>query len=596
MRRPHRTDRPHREAGPVDASRSPTDNAAPPSDALTFGLGAAGVTAGVALVLLAHSTGEPQRDLLALSACWTTLPYIGAGLVAWKRRPASRLGPLMVIAGFGSTINFLIWSGNDLAYTLGLAGQILPPVLFLHVFLAFPTGRLDSRPGRRLVGIAYGFAGLTVPILILGIEKPRNVVAFVDAPGTAESLMGVQLALVSAALLAGVGLLVQRRQRRGRPLRASLAHLVDSFALALLMMAFLLTAGFFEWTGIVAPVRLATFAAIGLAPIVFLTGLFQVHLAKTSVSGLVVELGVNPNPAELSEAVARALGDSSATLAFWLPEFGAHADAEGRQIEVEPAPGRALIPIERDGQAVATLMYDEMLADESELVASVAAAAGMAIHNAKLQVELRARLEELRGSRVRILEAEQRERRRLERDLHDGAQQRLVALSLELGNLESVTDDPVLRGRLERARGEVAASLTELRDLALGIHPAVVSDHGLAVAIESLATRASIPVDVTGADVGRLPGPVEMAVFFVVSESLANVAKHACASTAAVRFAMHEGELVVEIEDNGRGGVDPERGSGLRGLADRVEALGGRLDVTSREQRGTRVKAVIPCK
>lgn len=566
-----------------------------PPVAVVVLLAAVGLIMGIALFSMAASTGEPQPGLLAALAGWTTLPYVGAGLVAWHRRPASRLGPLMVAAGFGSGINFLIWSSNDLAFTVGLAAQMLPPVLFLHVFLAFPSGRLESAIDRVMVAVAYGFAGLTVPILALGVEGDRNLVSVVHAPGLAELLLQAQLLLVSASLLAGVVLLIHRRLRRPRPLRASLGYLVDSFAVALLMMAFLLTAGLFEWSPVIGPVRLATFAAVGVAPIVFLAGLFQVHMAKASVSELVVELGVNPNPAELTEAVSRALGDPSATLAFWLPEYGTHADAEGRQIDVSPSPGRSTIVIERDGSPVATLMYDERLADEPEFVASVAAATGMALHNAKLQVELRARLEELRGSRIRILEAEQQERRRLERDLHDGAQQRLVALSLELGNLEHSTDDEALRFRLREARSEVAASLNELRDLAQGIHPAVVSDHGLAVALESLATRASIPVEVDGVSVGRLPERVEMAAFFVVSESLTNIAKYARAGSAVVSLDRSGPQIVVEISDDGVGGADPERGSGLRGLADRVEALGGRFQVTSIEGSGTSVQAVIPC-
>jgi signal transduction histidine kinase len=211
-------------------------------------------------------------------------------------------------------------------------------------------------------------------------------------------------------------------------------------------------------------------------------------------------------------------------------------------------------------------------------------------------VELRARLEELRGSRIRILQAEQNERRRLERDLHDGAQQRLVALSLELGKLGfQLAEDPELRARVDAAGSEVAATLTELRDLAHGLHPAAVSDHGLAVALESLATHATVPVQVIGAPVVRLPEPVELAAFYLVCEGLANVAKHARASSAVVELTREPTNLVIEITDDGRGGATTEHGAGLRGLADRVEALGGRLQVWSPLGQGTRVRAEIPC-
>jgi signal transduction histidine kinase len=328
----------------------------------------------------------------------------------------------------------------------------------------------------------------------------------------------------------------------------------------------------------------------------FLIALLQARLGRASVADLLVELGINPGPAELQEAVARALRDPSATLAYWLPEFDSYADVDGRQLEVEDEPARATTPISREGVPVALVLHDAALLDEPRLLASVAAATGMTIQNAQLQVELRARLQELRGSRVRILQAEQNERRRLERDLHDGAQQRLVALSMELGELEERMDGSTeLRKRIEEARQEVTASLAELRNLAHGIHPAAVSDHGLAVALESLATRATIPVQVIGAPSERLQEHVELAAFFIVSEALTNVAKHARASSAVVEFDKTVVLLIVEVRDDGVGGASADAGTGLRGLADRVEALGGRLRVWSPAGRGTRVRAEIPC-
>jgi signal transduction histidine kinase len=285
------------------------------------------------------------------------------------------------------------------------------------------------------------------------------------------------------------------------------------------------------------------------------------------------------------------------TLAYWLPQYGTWADEDGREVAVpDPDPRRTATVLERDGEHVAALLYDKSLQDEDELVAAVSAAADMALENGRLQAELRARLQELRGSRIRVIEAGQRERARLERDLHDGAQQRLVALSLELAVLrERLTGDPDASGRVDRMKREVAVSLDELRDLARGLHPAVLSGHGLAVAVESLAARAAVPVKLT-VDLGRrLPYAVEVAAFYVVSESLANVGKHARATSARVEVKDSDETLVVEITDDGKGGADTEKGSGLRGLADRVEALDGELRVWSRQGGGTRVRAEIPC-
>jgi signal transduction histidine kinase len=200
------------------------------------------------------------------------------------------------------------------------------------------------------------------------------------------------------------------------------------------------------------------------------------------------------------------------------------------------------------------------------------------------------------GARARVVEAGQKERQRLERNLHDGAQQRLVALSLELTTLKKLLDaDPEAGTRIDHARDEIALSLEELRDVARGLHPAVVSGHGLAVALESLAVRATVPVRLKVELEGRLPEPLEVAAFCLVSESLANIGKHAQATSATVDVNRCNGEVVVEIVDDGIGGADTERGSGLRGLADRVEALDGRLRVWTPVGHGTRVRAEIPC-
>jgi signal transduction histidine kinase len=570
----------------------------PPSPRTVLAIVTAGGVAGACLIALAYTSPEvAQPGLSAVLSCWVVLPYILAGLIAWHRRPESSLGALMVTAGFVTFLSFLNWSGNDLLYTLGVAAQFLPPVLFLHVFLAFPSGRLESRPDRAVVAAAYGAAALTVPVLILGADDPRDVLAAADAPTAANVLHTMQLLLVSTLSVGGIALLIRRRRRAGRPLRASAGLLVDSFSLGLLMIAGLLLAGLFGWTGVQGPLRLATFAVIGTAPIVFLAVLLQARLGRASAAQLLVDLGVNPGPVELQDAVARAIRDPSARLLYRVAEYDSYADVDGQQMDLRHEPSRSVTPITRDGRPVAMLLHDCGLDDDPRLLSSVAAATGMAIQNAHLHVELRARLEELRGSRMRILQAEQRERRRLERNLHDGAQHRLVALSLELGKLGyELSQDPLMRARVDAANTQVAAALAELRDLAHGIHPVAVSDHGLGVALESLATHSTVPVQVVGAPIARLPEPVELAAFYLVSESLANIGKHARASSAIVELKREDERLVVEVTDDGRGGATTERGTGLRGLADRVEALGGRLQVWSPAGEGTRVRAEIPCR
>ncbi|HET9242525.1 MAG TPA: histidine kinase, partial [Gaiella sp.] len=437
--------------------------------------------------------------------------------------------------------------------------------------------------------------GLEIARMTLGGFGPHNLLEISSNLGAQEALTRVQLLAVAACCLAGIGVLVARRRRVGQPLRGSLALLYDAFGLALVMIALLFGSLVFDGPA-VAEIRWATFVALGLAPAAFLVGLLHARLARSAVGDLVVELRGDPAPAELRDALARALRDPSLELVYWLPEFGSYADLDGRPVRLPSRDGRATTQIDRDGEHVAALLHDPALEDEPELLAAVTAAAGIAIDNGRLHAELRARLQELRGSRVRVIEAEQKERQRLERDLHDGAQQRLIALSLELSRLEERLDaDPDARLRLVEARGEIATSLDELRAVARGIHPAVVSGHGLDVALEQLAARAPVPVRLTVAVQGRLPEHLEVAAFYLVSESLTNVGKHAQASSATVDVSQAGGQVVVEVVDDGVGGADTERGTGLRGLADRVEALDGRLRVWSPRGGGTRLRAEIPC-
>jgi signal transduction histidine kinase len=230
-------------------------------------------------------------------------------------------------------------------------------------------------------------------------------------------------------------------------------------------------------------------------------------------------------------------------------------------------------------------------------VSAVAAAAALAMANERLEAELRARLEELSESRARLVEIGIAERQRLERDLHDGAQQRLTALSLQVHVARAkLTSDPEAAGAiLDRARDELRLAIEELRELARGIHPAVLTDRGLGAAITGLAARFPMPVQVLTTPLARLPTAVEAAAYFVVSESLANMAKHAGASHATVRVARQNGHAVVEVHDDGCGGASMESGSGLRGLADRLAGLDGRLEVVSPPGGGTTVRARIPC-
>jgi signal transduction histidine kinase len=571
-----------------------------PRPAVLAAIAFAGVVAAAATVALGLSNDEVDHvGIRAFLNDWITLNYIVAGLIAWWRRPDSRFGLLMVAAGFVNFLATLDWASAAVPYTIGVVLDLLAPVLFLHVFLAYPSGRLVGRTERTIVIGAYAAAiGLGLVRMVLGGAGPGNLIEVASAPGAVEVVTDVQLLAISAFCLAGIGVLAARRWGARRAPRRPRWPLVDSFALGLVMIAALFVSIVFVGSPGELPaietLRRATFFVVGLAPIVFLIGLLRSRLA---VGPAIVSLGVEAARGNVVDALRTALRDPSLEVAYWVPEYETYADLNGRAIELPETAERATTLIDReDGTHVAALVHDVSLRDEPGLLDAVVAAAGFALENARLHAELRARLEELKGSRARIIEAAQTERQRLERDLHDGAQQRLVALSLELGLLEERFEGEAdAKAALDQTRREVTESLRELRELAHGIHPAVVTGHGLAVALKTLVARAPVPVRLTVDLHGRLPERQEVAAYYVVSESLTNVAKYARASSAAVEVRHTDGRILVEIVDDGIGGADTRRGSGLRGLADRVEALGGRLRVWSPAGGGTHVEAEIPC-
>jgi signal transduction histidine kinase len=231
---------------------------------------------------------------------------------------------------------------------------------------------------------------------------------------------------------------------------------------------------------------------------------------------------------------------------------------------------------------------------ETQRIAAAVSAERLMLERDRLQAEVRAKMDELRRSRARIVEAGDTERRRLERNLHDGAQQRLVALSLSLSMMERQLESPDQVAAVAGLRSELTDALDELRELARGLHPAILVDRGLEPALEALAARASIPVELDIDIESRLPAPIEAATYYVISEALTNVQKYAHASLAKVNVTLRGDEVVLEVVDDGVGGADATQGSGLQGLADRVEALAGSIAIDSTTGGGTSLRARIP--
>jgi signal transduction histidine kinase len=567
----------------------------PPRAWVRWAIAAVGCAAAGAIFVISYGMDEPAPEVDAVIVTWITLSYVVCGLIAWSRRPESRFGLLMIAAAFGPLLSRLGEVDASLPRTIGEPCRLLPIVLFLHVFLAYPSGRLERRFEQVLVGTGYvAVVGSGLAAMMLGSTARTSLIEVVEQPRAAGVLVGIGRIGTAAFALIGLVVLFVRARSVRQPIRLLLVR--ACFALTLLLLAAAVLTRHFDWPA-ATPIKVVGFTLIGVAPVLFLIGFLKARLARSAVADLVVELQGNPSHVDLRDAFARALHDPSLQLVYWLPEFGSYADVDGKAVDLrELEAGRAVTLIDDEGVHVAALIHEPMLEDEPELLGAVAAAAAISLENARLHAELRARLEDLKGSRARIIDAGQKERQRLERNLHDGAQQRLIALSLELGFLEErLTSDPEASARLDQARQEIATSLEELRDVAHGIHPAVVTGHGLEIALEQLAARAPVPVRLEVKIEGRLPERLEVAAFYLVSESLANIGKHAKATSATVEVARTNGQLTVEVVDDGVGGADTERGSGLRGLADRVEALEGRLRVWSPSGGGTRLRAEIPC-
>ena len=329
-----------------------------------------------------------------------------------------------------------------------------------------------------------------------------------------------------------------------------------------------------------------------LVPLGVVAGIAWSRLRLPEASDLVVELRTE-GPATLRERLARVLGDPTLEVAYRLDD-GRYVDAAGQPFELPQRPNRAITLVTARGEEVAALVHDPALLDESALVDSVRATAGLVLENERLAAEVRAQLAEVRASRVRLVAATDAERRRLERNLHDGAQQRLVTLSVSLG-LAASRGDASNRDVLGRAQDDLEEAITELRELARGIHPTLLREEGLDAAVEALARRTPLPVKVEGTAGDRPPDTVELAAYFLVSEALTNVVKHASATEATVRLERQASTLVVTVADDGVGGARTAADSGLEGLRDRLEALDAKLAIESEPGRGTKIRTEIPC-
>jgi signal transduction histidine kinase len=545
---------------------------------------AGALASAILLALAIDSVGGHHRDLIAIFGPVIGGAFIGTGLLAWWRRPENRFGALMVALGFAYCLSGLIVATDPWPFIAGLALIALPYAILFHILLAFPSGRLQDRGARLLTGAAYLFATVGWWACMVfedttRIGVPANPLLIADHPDLFMTMANARL-LIVAGLIAVLLVMLALRRRRG----SLLVYLSGGLVLVLYGVWAVLGATS------TSPENLerARVIALALVPFAFLAGLARSRVAgAAAVSELVGRLG-RERRGSLRDSLAAALGDPSLELAYWTPTGFVNAD--GAPFTMRE--GRVATPVEH----IALIVHDASLAEERELLDAVAGAAALALENERLAAELRASVKELRASRARIVKTADAARRAIERDLHDGAQQQLVALALSLRLARTRLErDPQEAGALlDAASRDLQAALQSLRELARGIHPAVLSDHGLGAALEALAQRFPFPVEIAAVPDERLPEPVEATAYFVVAEAITNVARYSHASHAVVTLERDEDALSVVVSDDGVGGADPSAGTGLRGLADRVAVLEGRLEVDSPVGEGTTVRAFIP--
>jgi signal transduction histidine kinase len=564
----------------------------------------------VAMTVWLAATSAHVEHPTATALYWSyfVAAHVLIGLYWWLRRPASRFGPLLVALGIVAWV--VSWESSQwpLAFDLGVLAEGPGAFLTFYLLLAFPTGRLDSVALRWLMlALAVAIAGFFLPWALFtpviaggGVLSrcvpacPENVLQIGSAPRLVEVAGKAETYSLLAITVAVLAVYAVRLRAASRPRRRAL------LAVAVTSLLFLPVFFAFHFSRLVLEVAPQTldvlqWALVGariLFPLGFLVALVQADaFAATASRRLLERLVTRPTPARWHALVARTLDDPALRLGFWDPPSREFRGPDG--IEVTPPAwdsGRAWVPVERDGHPVAAMDIDEALATDAELVRAAASATLLAVENGQLEGELRA-------SAARIIEAGQAERRLLERDLHDSAQQRLVALRIHLSLTSERLDQPDQRAMLEQLGSEVEKTIDELRSVAHGVHPQLLEQHGIAAALRSARQHTGLPVAIDDQGLTRHAPTLELTIYFCCLEALQNVAKHAGpGASATIRLREDDRCVRFTIEDDGSG-FDPaavKHGAGLTNLADRVAAHGGTIEVDSSPGRGTRVIGHVP--
>ncbi|BCB89464.1 two-component sensor histidine kinase [Phytohabitans suffuscus] len=530
--------------------------------------------------------------------------FLGAGLVAHFRRPENRVGLLMILVAIGFFAEDPQLSVNPQVHSVGMLLAHASSAFLVHLVLAFPSGRLGSPAERLLAGVAYASVFVFTPIRALFIDTrragvPTPNVLLISADERVTRVLDAIVDTSGMVVTAGMVVVLVRRWFTAHP--AARRVLAPVYWTGLVGAAATVAAGLYD-VRTTAGDLLAWLPRIAfcLLPLAFLAAIWRLRRGRNAVGVLLARLRGPVSTAGLESALAQAVGDPHLRVGYWREEAKGFVDSDGRPLDVpEPVAGPGVTLVERDGRRIAVLVHHPDVREDAHLLAAVVAAAELALDNQRLAAEVRAQLAEVRELAGRLVAAGDAERRRLERDLHDGAQQQLVTVALALRmatqRLAGVTDE-VTAGLLARGAEGLDAANAQLRDLARGMHPVVLTDLGLVPALRALAERTMGPrVHLRVDDETAGPaGPAETTAYFVAAEAVTNALKHADAENVWIRLRTGEDEVRIEISDDGVGGADPKGGSGLVGLQDRLAAVGGALSVRSTHGDGTRVSATIP--
>jgi signal transduction histidine kinase len=545
--------------------------------------------------------GHPTPLWTSVLVPITGLAYAAAGAAAWWRRPSSRLGPIMVA---GALVLLRGGLGDTDVPALSVVGVVLataPLAVVVHLLHAFPSGRVRSMPSRYTVAAAYAVCLLLqIPLYLFAPSaSPHGMLAAANRPTLAAAGSWLQIGAGAAVMVATALILAGRLRATPAPRRRVLAPLYGYGIVAVLLVP--LVPDVLRPLAGLTPALSGAIQVVVLAvvPVAFVGAMLLGGFARTGeIQELSAWLGATAGRRpSLATALAAALGDDSVQLAFWVPRRDGYVDAEGHVLPLPtPDTGRAVVEVEMTGRRVGAIVYDATMIGDPGLVRAAGRVIAIALDQQRLAAELRASERKLRVSRARIVEASDRERRRIAQDLHDGVQAQLVLLAVEAQRLAAIPGTPGSASEAAtRLRLRIDDAAAGLRELVYGVMPATLIERGLGAAIEDLVDRMSLPAKLDLGPEEWLPGQVQATAYFLVAEAMSNTAKHAHATKIGVRLTHLERVLIVEVDDDGVGGADVGTGLGLPGLADRIDVLGGRLRVESPAGGGTHIVAELPC-